>query len=95
MAGAYARMRVRVRKQGVVAVQIVVDSTADIPPDRARELGIEVVPLTVSESTTSIGVCVSAVTISAPWRAAEYVPLSFPLICMLRMPVAPFAINRR
>jgi DegV family protein with EDD domain len=36
-----------VRKQGVVAVQIVVDSTADIPLDRARELGIEVVPLTV------------------------------------------------
>jgi DegV family protein with EDD domain len=30
-----------------VAVQIVVDSTADIPSDRARELGIEVVPLTV------------------------------------------------
>lgn len=36
-----------VRKQDVVAVQIVVDSTADIPQDRARELGIEVVPLTV------------------------------------------------
>jgi DegV family protein with EDD domain len=35
------------RKQGAVAVQIVVDSTADIPSDRARELGIEVVPLTV------------------------------------------------
>lgn len=30
-----------------MAVQIVVDSTADIPSDRARELGIEVVPLTV------------------------------------------------
>ncbi|HEX6540488.1 MAG TPA: DegV family protein [Ktedonobacterales bacterium] len=30
-----------------MAVQIVVDSTADIPQDRARELGIEVVPLTV------------------------------------------------
>ena len=30
-----------------MAVQIVVDSTADIPRDRARELGIEVVPLTV------------------------------------------------
>jgi DegV family protein with EDD domain len=30
-----------------VAVQIVVDSTADIPQNRARELGIEVVPLTV------------------------------------------------
>ncbi len=30
-----------------MAVQIVVDSTADIPLDRARELGIEVVPLTV------------------------------------------------
>lgn len=38
---------VGVRKQDVVAVQIVVDSTADIPQDRARELGIEVVPLTV------------------------------------------------
>lgn len=36
-----------VRKQDGVAVQIVVDSTADIPADRARELGIEVVPLTV------------------------------------------------
>ena len=30
-----------------MAVQIVVDSTADIPRDRARDLGIEVVPLTV------------------------------------------------
>ncbi|HEU5349898.1 MAG TPA: DegV family protein, partial [Ktedonobacterales bacterium] len=30
-----------------MAVQVVVDSTADIPRDRARELGIEVVPLTV------------------------------------------------
>ena len=30
-----------------MAVQVVVDSTADIPLDRARELGIEVVPLTV------------------------------------------------
>jgi fatty acid kinase fatty acid binding subunit len=38
---------VGVRKQDGVAVQIVVDSTADIPRDRARELGIEVVPLTV------------------------------------------------
>jgi DegV family protein with EDD domain len=33
--------------EGSVAVRIVVDSTADIPPDRARSLGIEVVPLTV------------------------------------------------
>ena len=40
-------MSASVRKQGAVAVQIVVDSTADIPLDRARELGIEVVPLTV------------------------------------------------
>ena len=40
-------MRASARKQGAVAVQIVVDSTADIPSDRARELGIEVVPLTV------------------------------------------------
>lgn len=30
-----------------MAVRVVVDSTADIPPERARELGIEVVPLTV------------------------------------------------
>jgi len=30
-----------------VAVRIVVDSTADIPPERARALGITVVPLTV------------------------------------------------
>jgi DegV family protein with EDD domain len=30
-----------------VAIRVVVDSTADIPPARARELGIEVVPLTV------------------------------------------------
>lgn len=30
-----------------MAVRIVVDSTADIPPARARDLGIEVVPLTV------------------------------------------------
>ena len=40
-------MRASARKQGAVAVQIVVDSTADIPSDRARELGIEVVPRTV------------------------------------------------
>lgn len=31
----------------IVAIRIVVDSTADIPPARARDLGIEVVPLTV------------------------------------------------
>lgn len=31
----------------IVAICIVVDSTADIPPARARDLGIEVVPLTV------------------------------------------------
>lgn len=30
-----------------MAVRILVDSTADIPPERARELGIEVVPLIV------------------------------------------------
>lgn len=30
-----------------MAVQVVVDSTADIPPERARELGISVVPLSV------------------------------------------------
>lgn len=30
-----------------MAVRIVVDSTADIPPNRARSLGVEVVPLTV------------------------------------------------
>lgn len=30
-----------------MAVRILVDSTADIPPQRARELGIEVAPLTV------------------------------------------------
>ena len=30
-----------------MAVRVLVDSTADIPPARARELGIEVVPLTV------------------------------------------------
>lgn len=30
-----------------VAVRILVDSTADIPPERARELGITVAPLTV------------------------------------------------
>jgi DegV family protein with EDD domain len=30
-----------------VTTQILVDSTADIPPERARELGITVVPLTV------------------------------------------------
>lgn len=30
-----------------VAVRILVDSTADIPAERARELGIEVVPITV------------------------------------------------
>ncbi len=30
-----------------MAVRVVVDSTADIPPDRARALNIEVVPLTV------------------------------------------------
>jgi len=30
-----------------VTVRVLVDSTADIPPARARELGIEVVPLTV------------------------------------------------
>lgn len=31
----------------VVTVRVLVDSTADIPPERARELGIAVVPLTV------------------------------------------------
>jgi len=31
----------------IVAIRIVVDSTADIPSARARDLGIEVVPLTV------------------------------------------------
>lgn len=30
-----------------MAIRILVDSTADIPPERARELGIEVVPLIV------------------------------------------------
>lgn len=30
-----------------MTVRVLVDSTADIPPERARELGIEVVPLTV------------------------------------------------
>lgn len=30
-----------------MAVRVLVDSTADIPPERARELGIEVVPLIV------------------------------------------------
>lgn len=30
-----------------MAVRVLVDSTADIPPERARELGIAVVPLTV------------------------------------------------
>ncbi len=30
-----------------MAIRVVVDSTADIPPARARELGIQVVPLTV------------------------------------------------
>jgi DegV family protein with EDD domain len=33
--------------EGIVAIRIVVDSTADIPSARARELGITVVPLSV------------------------------------------------
>jgi DegV family protein with EDD domain len=33
--------------EGTLAVRILVDSTADIPRDRAQSLGIEVVPLTV------------------------------------------------
>ncbi len=38
----------RIVKVGdIVAIHVLVDSTADIPPDRARELGITVVPLTV------------------------------------------------
>lgn len=36
-----------VRVDTTVSVRIVVDSTADIPPARARDLGIDVVPLTV------------------------------------------------
>lgn len=41
-----------------VPVRVLVDSTADIPPARARELGIEVVPLTVhfGDETYSDGV---------------------------------------
>jgi DegV family protein with EDD domain len=41
-----------------VGVRILVDSTADIPPDRARELEIEIVPLTVhfGDETFSDGI---------------------------------------
>src|SRR5215467_12124002 len=34
-------------REYTVAVRILVDSTADMPPERAGELGITVVPLTV------------------------------------------------
>lgn len=41
------RVYVYMREKCSVAVRILVDSTADIPPERAKQLGIEVVPLIV------------------------------------------------
>ena len=43
-----------------MAVKVVTDSTSDIPPELAAELGITVVPLTVSPIPTGIALLQSS-----------------------------------
>jgi DegV family protein with EDD domain len=59
-----------------VGVRILVDSTADIPPDRARELAIEVVPLTVhfGDETFSDGVDLDGPGFYRRLRSSSQVP---------------------
>jgi DegV family protein with EDD domain len=59
-----------------VGVRILVDSTADIPRERARELGIEVVPLTVhfGDETFSDGIDLDGPGFYSKLRSSTQVP---------------------